>query len=130
MELKDLVGEHELSGLDLVTIKSIEDWESDADAYLFILDGITYKATEDPNDGYRSNLKDIEISEEKISYVFPPQKVLCTMKDAEEYSNNDVLQMHDSINGKLVLEIGTDNYDDYYPICIMSWHPENLSINA
>ena len=28
-----------------------------------------------------------------------------------------------------VLEVGTENTDDYYPYCVMSWHPENLYIN-
>ena len=52
------------------------------------------------------------------------------MKKSKEYENNDTIQFFDSITKKLVLEIGTNNYDDYYPCCIMSFYIENLSINV
>lgn len=84
-----------------------------------ILDGKTYKAIEDPDDGYRSYLKDIEITEEKISNNFPPQKVIGKMKDDEEWETNNTIQFIDVVTGKVVLEIGTDNADDYYPYCVL-----------
>jgi hypothetical protein len=130
MELKDLVGEHELSGLDTFTKKATETWEEDSDGYRFVLDGKTYCALEDPSDGYRSNLRNLEITEDKVDYTFPPQKVIGKMREDEEYSKNDTIEFYDAINGKLILVIGTDNWDDYYPCCIMNWYPENLSINS
>ncbi len=51
------------------------------------------------------------------------------MKDTDKYGNNDVIQFYDFITDKLVLEIGTENYDDWYPTCIMNWYPENLFCN-
>jgi hypothetical protein len=52
------------------------------------------------------------------------------MKDNEEYSVNDTIQFIDVVTGKIVLEIGTDNTDDYYLYCVMNCNPENLVINV
>lgn len=131
MELSDLIGEHELSGVD-ETSESIKQWGDryeDCNVIRFVLDGKTYKAIEDPDDGYRSHCKEIEVSDEIVSNNFPPQKVLARMKDNERYQNNDTIQFIDVVTGKVVLEVGTDNADDYYPFCIMRWSPENLAIN-
>lgn len=43
------------------------------------------------------------------------------MKDNDTYSVNDTIQFIDVVTGKVVLEIGTDNTDDYYPYCVMNW---------
>ncbi len=52
-------------------------------------------------------------------------------KQEEDYCTqvNYTIQFFDAVTNKLVLEIGTDNADDYYPYCVMDWHPENLAIN-
>ncbi len=132
MELKDLVGEHLLSGCETGIHPAKETYDEDAGTVLFILDGITYKAIENPSDGYRSYLDEILITDEKISNTFDPQRVIGKMKDdKEDYHTqvNDTIQFFDAVTNKLVLEIGTDNADDYYPYCVMDWHPENLAIN-
>lgn len=129
MELKDLVGEHYLSGLDTGTMPAKEIYCEDEDYFLFILDGVTYKAIEDPSDGYRSYLKELETSDEKVNYTFPPQRVIGIMSEDDTYSRNDVIKFFNPDNDKIVLEIGTNNWDDYYPYSVMYWHPENLSIN-
>jgi hypothetical protein len=36
----------------------------------------------------------------------------------------------DVVTGKVVLEVGTDNTEDYYPYCVMNWSPENLACNV
>lgn len=129
MELKDLIGEKMLSGLDTDIIESTDPWYENANAIYFILDGVTYKAVEDPSDGYRSYLGSIEVVEKEIKNTFPPQKVIGTMKPDDTYSLNDTIQFVDVVTGKIVLEIGTDNHDDYYPMCVLEWHPENMAIN-
>lgn len=129
MELKDLIGEHYLSGIDLYDVPPEDSWGSTGNAFRFILDGITYEAIEDPSDGYRSQLKEIMISETPVNYNFPPQKVIGKMKDNDESYSNDVLEFYDPVTDKLVLAIGTMNWDDYYPWCVLDWHPENLNIN-
>jgi hypothetical protein len=131
MELKDLVGPHELSGVDMAreVITTYGDEKEEVDVVLFILDGITYKAVEDPSDGYRSYCRDVVVCEDKVSNTFPPQQVIASMKEDEGYSNNDTIQFTDVVTGKVVLQVGTDNHDDYYPYCVMVWNPENLAIN-
>lgn len=126
MELKDLVGKHELSGLDTFIKKSETYYQDDATGYRFILDGITYCVIENPDDGYRSYLGNLDTTTDKVDYTFPPQKVIGKMKEDRK---TDVLELYDIVTNKLVLEIGTDNYDDYYPCCVMCWYPENLAIN-
>jgi hypothetical protein len=134
MELKNLVGLHKLSGVDtaIETVKLYEWSDSTEECYVvrFVLDGITYKAVEDPNDGYRSNCGELIVCEEPITNNFPPQEVMAKMKDNDEYSVNDTIQFIDVVTGKIVLEVGTDNTDCYYPYCVMNWKPENLAINA
>lgn len=131
MELKDLVGGHELSGVD-TTIEKVVGYDGryeDINVVRFVLDGITYKAIEDGEDGYRSSCKELVVSDEKVSNTFPPQKVIGKMKDNSPDQINDIIQFIDMVTQKIVLEVGTENTDDYYPYCILSWHPENLAIN-
>jgi hypothetical protein len=133
VEVKDLVGKHYLSGFDTATEKadnSYNSYNEDFDVVRFVLDGRTYKAIEDPSDGYRSYLQDLIVTDEVISNTFPPQEVIGIMKENDNYSVNDTIQFFDIVTGKIVLEIGTDNTDDYYPYCVMNWYPENLAINV
>ena len=129
MELKDLVGEHLLSGVDTTTekYKNRSNEEEDVNVVRFVLDEKTIKAIEDPNDGYRSYCGELIVCEEKVSNMFSPHKVLGKMKENETDSVNDTIQFIDVITGKIVLEVGTDNAEGYYPYCAMSWHPENLA---
>ena len=135
MKLKDLVGEHELSGVDSITEEkkefSFSECAREVQVIRFVLDGKTYKAIEDPSDGYRSYLEELEVTDEKITNNFPPQKVIGNMKKRDEWCiyENDTIQFIDSVTGGIVLEIGTDNYDGYYPMCVLYWNPENLAIN-
>jgi len=129
MNLIDLVGGHYLSGLDSDIMRPEEEWQEDCNVFRFVLDGKTYKAIEDPSDGYRSYLRALEVTDEPVQYNFPPQKVIGKMKANEEYSQNDVIEFYDATTNDLVLAIGTDNYNDYYPCCILDWRPQNLAIN-
>ena len=130
MELKELVGKHYLSGFDTSTEKAVDSRHEDFEVVRFVLDGKTYKAIEDPSDGYRSYLQDLVITDEVISNTFPPQEVIGKMKEDSDYSVNDTIQFIDAVTGKIVLEVGTNNTDDYYPYCVMNWRPENLAINV
>jgi len=130
MKLEELVGKHYLSGFDTATVKADKSYNEDYNVVRFVLDNKTYKAIEDPSDGYRSYLQDLVVTNEIISNTFPPQKVIGKMKDDDKYSINDTIQFVDDVTGKIVLEVGTDNTDDYYPYCVMNWYPENLAINV
>jgi hypothetical protein len=61
IELENLIGEHLLSGVDNIQVDETEP----IDAILFILDGVTYMAIEDPDDGYRSMLAELKIVDRK-----------------------------------------------------------------
>lgn len=124
MELKDLVGKHQLSGVDYT---NGTDGEMNV---LFCLDGVTYEAQEDPDDGYRSYMKELQVTEKRCTNTFPAQPVLCEWDcDQSGYADDDLLIIKDAENGLTVLKIGTCNTSDYYPWCEMEYTPENLSCN-
>jgi hypothetical protein len=131
MELKELVGEHVLSGVDMDNSK-VKMWGEnfeDCEVIRFVLDGKTYTATEDPEDGYRSCMKDIVVSEEVVSNSFFGVDVVASMRENEPCEVNDVLVLTDTKTGKIVLEVGTENTDDYYPCWVANFVPENMAIN-
>lgn len=131
MELSDLVGLHELSGVDTATEELVEKYRTETvDVVRFVLGGKTYRAIEDPDDGYRSYLKNIEVCDDPVTNNFPPQKVLGKMKEDSSYGSSDIIQFVDVVTGKVVMEVGTENSADYYPWCVMNWSPENLSCNS
>lgn len=130
MEIKDLVGEHLLSGVDISTEPTKHKLVESARVIRFVLDGITYKAIEDPDDGELSFLQELKVTDEKIKNTFEPQKVIGKMKDNNTYTANDTIQFIDVVTGKIVLEFGTDEVDHFYPYCVMNWSPENLACNV
>lgn len=139
MELKDLVGNHILDAVDFSNeqIKTWSDEFEDCEVIRFRLDGKVYAATEDPSDGYRSSMRDIALlGDVKMQNVFAPQAVVgryVTEKKAWEgssYTNAaEILELVDTVTGRVVLEVGTDNSDDYYPSFVSSFHPEAMAGN-
>ena len=119
VKLKDLVGIHRLSGVDFYKK------QSGIDVILFIMDGVTYKTESNPDDGYRSFMEDLEISNESVRNIFEPQEVFGTIIGDNEH----LIQFSDTTTKKSVLELGTGDWDDYYPYCVMNWIPENLACN-
>ena len=126
MELKDLVGRHKLSGVDYMPSIMEDEFYNCCNDILFCLDGITYLMTEDEDDGWRSYMSEIEVTGRKIKNIFPDQEVVCKYSD-DEYNNN-ILRIY-TLKGKLLLEVGTFDYDDWYPCAAFEWHPENMDIN-
>lgn len=132
-ELTDLVGLRTLDAVDFSSEK-VHEWGdryNDATVCRFRLDGVVYTAVEDPSDGYRSCMSSLDSSEyATMTNVFPAIKVLGTHRTKGEYSGeDDVLELVDVSTGKVVLEVGTDNVDDYYPGFVASFHPENMATN-
>ena len=128
IELKTLVGFHTLYGVDGVkhSIDGLDRYD-ESQVVNFDLDGVTYSAIEDPEDGYRSMLDKLIVSNESISNRFPGCKVLGSY---DSNSVDDILEFRDVTTGKVVLRIGTENTDDYYPNFIGVFIPENMLINA
>jgi hypothetical protein len=104
VSLEDLVGEH-------------------------VLDGVIYIASEDPSDGYRSCLDRVIVSPSaEMTNTFPPIRVLARKKEPGSCSD-DTLELVDLVTGKVVMEVGTDNTDDYYPSFVSNFSPENMATN-
>lgn len=126
MELKDLCGEHIFSGIETGILVRRDDWSSEECQYVkFELDNCAYVAVENPSDGYRSYCEELvkEITPCKIK--LPNIRVEASM----ESGDNDVLVLTDCKTNLVVLRVGTKDYNDYYPFCVMEWHPENLCCN-
>jgi len=133
MRLEDLVGEHELSGVDFGELPPDRDnyqYES-ANTITFVLDGKAYCVTEDPSDGYRSSHRDIVETDTPVKNTFAPCRVVARYIDGpREYaSDNDLLECIDVVTGKTVLLVGTENSGDYYPSYVANFSPENMAVN-
>ena len=134
-QLTDLVGPRSLDAVDFDTEKMKEfygDGFEDCAVCRFRLDGVVYVAIEDPSDGYRSSMRDLIIpNNPSMLNFFPPIKVVGRMRTEGEYgTQDDVLELVDAITDKVVLEVGTNNCDDYYPCFVARFSPENMATNA
>lgn len=134
IELKDLIGTHILSGVETGEMEQERLFGYESCNYVkFTLDGITYMAVEDPDDGYRSYCSDLKILDEKSRYELPDILVDCVMcihEDSDPWNHeNDILVFKDAKNGKEILKIGTAHVNDYYPYCVLEYNPENIHYN-
>lgn len=96
-------------------------------SFLFALGGKTFAVLEDESDGYRSSLQDILCVASRVRTVFPPVWVWVS---SHPDSYRDTLLFKVDSTGEVVLEIGTNEADDYYPSFVCDWRPENLPANA
>lgn len=127
-------GWHELSGVGRVWYH--DDWnDEDVEGVAIRIDGVVYTAYVDPSDGFRSyGYITRAIQGEKLSAVFLPQPVF--VQNSEERSQDDngwprdysMLSVYNH-RDELILCIGTDHSDSYYPRAIFQYNPENLPIN-
>jgi len=130
MQLDDFLVRHVLTGVDFGVEKSTEEYYQDANTMAFEMDGKVYLVREDPDDGYRSSMKDIEEVDIKVINQFPPCKVKGRRRKNSEYGEkNDVIDFYDVVTGLVVLAIGTENIDDYYPSYVAYFDPRNMKIN-
>lgn len=127
MELQDLVGLHKLTGVDFQILEADhEDRYEDAQLVHFVLDGITYTVTEDRDDGYRSAMQEIRVSKIKVTNRFKAVQVLAMMRNADY---TEILDLVDLANAKVILSVGTDRSDIYYPVFVGNWTPANMHVN-
>lgn len=128
MQLDNLLGRHTLSGVDY-----LPDYDGQgSNGVMFVLDGTTLALYEDPSDGYRSFAGEVSVTTDKVKNTFTPQEVEITKQDG--YNINEIADAYtvvftDVITGATVLELGTDYSDEYYPVAVLHWQPENLSCN-
>lgn len=82
---------------------------------------MTFQAFEDKCDGYRSMLSSIQINEINIRPVFRENvKIQAFQDDGIQLINSD---------GDIILQVGTSDYDDYYPTFTFIYQPTFLSEN-
>ena len=133
VELVSLVGEHLLDAVDFSNeqVKTWGDEFEPCQVMRFRLNGKCYTATEDPDDGYRSSMKDLVVSDcVEMKNVFAPVRVIGRHRTAGSYGAEDVLELIDAKTGKTVIEVGTDNSDDYYPGFVANFNPEAMVLNT
>lgn len=129
VKLSSLTGRHKLSGVELGVMHDISINE-DRNYVKFTLDNVHYLAVENPDDGYRSYCEDLVVTEQPPLFSFEPQDMDCMMMESFPGGfENDILVMRDAYSGEVVLEIGTDSVDDWYPCCRFHYKPENMSCN-
>lgn len=112
VELQDLVGKHELSGVEYTQ-------DGEASGISFTLNGLTIAATEDPEDGYRSSLKDLKVEFKDLKNSFAPIEVTGHMN-----RNDSCISF--KRGGRTILEVGTDYFDKWYPVFVSFWGPHNI----
>lgn len=131
--LEELVGDHWLDAVDFGVdqVKTGDDQFEECQVMRFRLDGTVYSAVEDPRDGFRSCMHDLAVGDTPMANVFFPARVVGRHRTQGECGNSDdMLELIDSVTGGLVIEVGTENSDDYYPRYVASFHPENMAINV
>lgn len=132
IELKDFDGKvMQLQGVDESHL-SVEKWGSFEDASLirFKLDGVVYVAIEDPSDGYRSYLGELKVDDTDITNPFSGVEVIGVYKTGSEGRSCDILDLVDTTTKEVVLSVGTDDDDDYYPCFVSHFQPRNMSVNS
>ena len=127
--LESLAGLHKLKGVDFGTA-NLGEYYGDSTSISFNLDGVVYTGIENPDDGYRSSLDKLIVSKDKIKNKFKSVSVMALARTSCRYGKADVLELVDVKTGKVVLEVGTNNTDDYYPSFVGNFYPENMCINA
>lgn len=133
----DLLGDgtHLFSGVAEVNVQV--GWPEDeeyADGIVMTIDGHDWLVYADPDDGYRSYGCLMMCDGKYKVPQFPAQ--LVHIKNYHEEGEDDGgwpidydKMVMTGRNGRLILEIGTDHSDQWYPHAIFYYNPANLPIN-
>ena len=112
--MKRLVGEHLLTAVA---------YGKDGNG-VFKLDGVTFEAVEDPDDGYRSYMDEL-----KIANAIPDMYEIPVLVSLDDEGDHNIIEMRDRRNGKTVLIVGTEDVTDYYPCYVFDYQPKNIFEN-
>lgn len=131
LHLEDFEGQHFLSGVefDSTDPRSWSD-ENKANRITLVIDDIPFGFVEDPNDGYRSSMECVELSDAEVKNIFEPVLLDFTYWN-EEYHDLLVAHLpniHEKSLETAVLQVGTDHTDSYYPCYVDYWSPEKLHL--
>jgi hypothetical protein len=76
-------------------------------------------------------MNELTVGDWPMANIFAPVRVLGCYRTKDKYGNgDDVLELFDATTGKIVIEVGTENTDDYYPCFVASFHPEAMQPNT
>lgn len=133
MGIVELVGETTLSGIDrFIEDRKTSEW-SDAlesvEVVRLILGGKVVEFSENPSDGYRSYHNGPEAVAATVTNTFPPVTVVCehiTEGRNEWHDGSDILRISNASTGAVILDVGTDNVDDYYPVFVSDFSAEAI----
>ena len=136
VELDDFIGkEYLLTGVDK---ERIPNPNYDEDRYYedetlnvirFVLDDVIYQVEENPDDGWRSSMRDIKVIDTNIQNRFGSVTVKAQWMAHSDYVENCVVEFVDVLSNKVVLSVGTGNWNDWYPYFVDRWEPQNLYVN-
>lgn len=122
IELKDLAGEHVLTGIGRV--------KDEDETYFFVLDGKTYFVWVDPEDN-RCLINNVYLTDEHKEFIFedffPAQEVRVKYDEVDKYDYNIVTMFSKNSNLE-VFRFGT-NCVDWYPEVIFELIPGNFDVN-
>lgn len=134
VSLEFFLGDHVLEGCETTNLSLDEE---SVNAMVFRVDGQNYIAVEDFDDGYRSLLRDVfKVGEDEIilENKFEACEVVGRWKQADKDKRKwggwiTVIELVDAHTGEVVIELGTESWDEYYPVCLMSFHPQAMWVN-
>lgn len=134
MTFASLVGTRVLDGRAEYVLPADPHAYSTEDSFAMALriDAVWYQFAEDPDDGYRSGLRTIEVVEAEsfpsgAAVEFPPITVTIHERTEREWGTwpegIEMLVVVDERTGLAICEVGTRNTDDYYPYFVHRWDP-------
>jgi hypothetical protein len=122
VDIYSLVGQHWLSGAGYG--QPVTNGSEEGSVFQLVLDGRQYDFVENPDDGYRSYLSEVFVSDEiTVDNTFPPVKVY--IKGKPDDPDEEIIYGYTD-GGGFLFAVGTENTDDYYPYYVGEWHPENM----
>ena len=123
IELCDFIGKHFIGGVEF-------DEYLRANRMTLVIDDIPFGFIEDEDDGYRSMLDCIEISDAVVKNTFDKVLLKWTIDPGEDILFAYSLGVKDMREEKACVRVGTDLVDSYYPTFLDYWAPENyISLN-
>jgi hypothetical protein len=140
IEFKTLIGLRTLTAIETgyVQDNGESDWRDmqQCNYFSFTLDGIAYTAIESPEDGYRSCMDRLILGrpdggDSVCKTEIPDTAVLVVFAKEDQNTDSETLLWFFAVeNGKIVVEVGTDNSDNWYPQYVGCFRPENLPVNT
>jgi len=96
-----------------------------ANCLQFKLDDTVYEAVEDPDDGYRSYLDSVQVSNQQVVGVFFRQPLDTVLVCPFKEDRAEGFLFISTIDGHIWLRVGTDwdGYDYYYPTFVFEYTP-------